>query len=259
MDSLCEIRPYRVGQLSGNLFVFECVESTNTTLRSLAAADYPTGTVVIAKEQTAGRGRMGRRWLSPPGMGLYMSVLLRPDCAAADLGLITLMTAVAVTEAVRRLGVDARIKWPNDLIVAGRKLAGILTEAAFLGERVESVVVGVGVNLLAAPAGSAGVGLADSGVEADRDGLAWSVLGRLDEWLSTFLNGERGRVLDRWLELTVTGPGTLVEVDDGDSRFQAVVAGIESDGRLAVVRIDGERVLLSAADVSLYIAVGEGE
>src|SRR5690606_32440199 len=110
------------------------VDSTNLVLRRLAAGGAPEGAVVAADEQTAGRGRRGRGWVSAPGSGIWMSVLLRPRLDPARWGLLTLMAAVAVREAVAAVtGVNTRIKWPNDLLVGDRKACGILLEAGAAG------------------------------------------------------------------------------------------------------------------------------
>lgn len=125
------------------------VDSTNSECRRLAEQGAPDGTVVIAESQTAGRGRRGRSFSSPSGMGLYLSVLWRPDCGAERLLPLTALVAVAVCRAVERCGgVSPRIKWPNDLVLSGKKVCGILTEMTLEGETgsVESVVVGVGIN-----------------------------------------------------------------------------------------------------------------
>lgn len=129
------------------VFYLPSVTSTNEVAKKLAAEGCPEGTLVAAEEQTAGRGRLGRRWVSPPG-GLWFSLVLRPGLALTDLGLLTVAAAVALRRAVQAAaGVQAEIKWPNDLLVNGRKIAGILAEASGeLGCAVQ-VILGVGVNI----------------------------------------------------------------------------------------------------------------
>ena len=126
--------------------------STSDLVISRARAGAPAGLVVAADAQTAGRGRMGRRWHSPPGESLYVSLLLRPSRAASEVPPITLLVGGAIAEALAALGVTPRLKWPNDVELveadgARRKLAGILTEMSTAGERVAQVVVGVGINV----------------------------------------------------------------------------------------------------------------
>lgn len=136
-----------VGQ---TLETLDTVDSTNTYLKNKATQGAPHGMVVVAEHQSAGRGRMARAFHSPPGTGIYMSVLLRPTCAPQALMGLTAMVAVAVCEAVEQVcGLQPSIKWPNDVVVSRRKLCGILTELSVEGEtgRVESVVVGLGINV----------------------------------------------------------------------------------------------------------------
>lgn len=130
------------------LHYFQEINSTNTHLRELAEAGAAQGTVVVAESQTQGRGRLGRRWESPAYTNLYLSVLLRPTLPPAHAAQITLMAAVALAEAVEEFTHRRpAIKWPNDILYDGRKLAGILTEASCDVERVRYVVLGIGVNV----------------------------------------------------------------------------------------------------------------
>ena len=133
-----------------NFRVLSETDSTNSACRRLALEGAPDGTVVLADCQTAGRGRRGRSFQSPAGKGLFFSILWRPDCAPEQLLPLTALSAVAVCRAIRQVcGAQAQIKWPNDLVLSGRKLAGILTEMALEGEsgHVSHVVVGIGVNV----------------------------------------------------------------------------------------------------------------
>jgi BirA family biotin operon repressor/biotin-[acetyl-CoA-carboxylase] ligase len=127
---------------------YDEIESTNAEAKSLAQDGAPEGTVVIAECQTAGRGRLGRRWTSPAGKGLLFSVILRPALPMSDAHLLTLVAATAAAEAVEtHTGVTVRIKWPNDLYVDDRKLGGILTEVSGEQDEIDWVVVGVGINV----------------------------------------------------------------------------------------------------------------
>ena len=133
-----------------NFRVLSETDSTNSACRRLALEGAPDGTVVLADCQTAGRGRRGRSFQSPAGKGLFFSILWRPDCAPEQLLPLTALSAVAVCRAIRQVcGAQAQIKWPNDLVLSGRKLAGILTEMALEGEsgHVSHVVVGIGINV----------------------------------------------------------------------------------------------------------------
>jgi len=135
----------RIGR--GEIRHFPRLASTNLEAKSLAAAGAPEGTLVIAEEQTAGRGRLGRSWFSPPG-GIYLSLIIRPDIQPDEAPRFALLTAAAVAAALRKTTLlEVRIKWPNDLLVQGGKLGGILTEIGMEMDRVEYMVVGLGVNV----------------------------------------------------------------------------------------------------------------
>ena len=138
------------------LRVYPSVTSTNTILKNMAAAGEPEGAVAVAGEQTAGRGRMGRSFYSPPGTGLYLSILLRPGIPAEETTPVTACAAVAVAESIEELsGEPAQIKWVNDVYVRGKKVCGILTEASIDCETriADYLVVGIGVNTAPSPPG----------------------------------------------------------------------------------------------------------
>jgi BirA family biotin operon repressor/biotin-[acetyl-CoA-carboxylase] ligase len=244
------------GRVRWDVRRFLNLESTNTTLRELAAAGAPGGTVVIADEQTAGRGRRGRSWHSPAGAGLYGSLLVRPALAAHEVGMLTFVAAVAVAEALADLGLAAvEIKWPNDVLARGRKVCGILTEASFLEDRVEWAVVGIGVNLTdeAVPPdlGDRATSLEAEGVRATNVELLDSLLDSFDRWYAVLADRGAGAVLDRWTELAPMARDHAVVVDDGRELYEATTEGVAPDGVLHVRRDDGRLVELSAADVTL--------
>lgn len=127
---------------------YAVVESTNDLARVLAEAGEPEGIVVLAEEQRAGRGRMGRRWVVPRGTSIQGSILLRPNLPLAQAGRITQLAGLAVAEALREeLGLGAALKWPNDVMLNGKKVAGILTETTLRGEALDYVILGIGLNV----------------------------------------------------------------------------------------------------------------
>jgi BirA family biotin operon repressor/biotin-[acetyl-CoA-carboxylase] ligase len=137
------------GDVFGGAFrYYDEIESTNTEARRLAGQGAPEGTVVVAESQTAGRGRLGRRWSSPPGKGLLFSVVLRPSLPMAEAHLLTLVAGNAVAEAIEaQIKVPVHLKWPNDLIISNRKAGGILLEVSGEQDRVEWVIAGIGINV----------------------------------------------------------------------------------------------------------------
>jgi len=163
---------------------FSELDSTNAYAREQAREGAPEGLVVVADHQTAGKGRLGRRWESPPGANLLASVLLRPNCPADELHLCTASVALAGADACLEMtGVEPRLKWPNDLLVGEAKLAGVLAEAEFSGRRATAVVVGIGLNVAwAGPEGAGGTCLDDLRLGAppvDRRALLDRLLGGL--------------------------------------------------------------------------------
>ncbi|SHH42321.1 BirA family transcriptional regulator, biotin operon repressor / biotin-[acetyl-CoA-carboxylase] ligase [Caloranaerobacter azorensis DSM 13643] len=126
---------------------FDSIDSTNIKAKQLAAEGAKEGTVVIAEEQTMGRGRLGRGWVSPKGKGIWMSIILRPNIDPIDASKVTQIGAAAVWSALSKVGVDAYIKWPNDIVLNGKKVCGILTEMSAELNRINYLVIGIGVNV----------------------------------------------------------------------------------------------------------------
>jgi BirA family biotin operon repressor/biotin-[acetyl-CoA-carboxylase] ligase len=215
--------------------------STNADLLDLAARGLNDGSVLVAEEQTAGRGRLGRVWVSPPGDALTFSVLLRPErIPPARLGWLPLLAGIGTTTAVRALtGLDARLKWPNDVLIGGRKLAGILAEGT-----PDAAVIGIGVNVSAdlellpvGPGGLEPTSLLAEGVPVARDVLLIEILRSFGQWYKTLSQDpdpQRTGLLAQYVKLSVTvGREVRVELPGG-----AVVSGtavdIDPDGRLLV-------------------------
>jgi BirA family biotin operon repressor/biotin-[acetyl-CoA-carboxylase] ligase len=248
--------PDAAGRPRFDVRVFASLASTNTTLKELAAAGASEGTVVVAEAQTGGRGRHGRSWHSPEGAGLYASILVRPEAPPEAIPSLTFVAAIAVAEALEALGVaSVEIKWPNDVLVRGRKVCGILTEASFLNNRVEWAVVGVGVNLRRDGVPDE---LRDRATSLDEEGAsvaALELLGRLldgfGRWYAAFVERGPAGVLARWAELAPMAEGRAVTVDDGREAYEGVTEGVTPDGRLRVRRGDGRLEAVAAADVTL--------
>ena len=139
-------------RLGSTVRVYDQVGSTNDAARELAEQGAAEGTLALAETQTAGRGRSGRRWITPPGSGLAFSLVLRPTLPLVQLPRLTMLAGLAACEGIERAaGVDSRLKWPNDVLVGGRKVAGILAESSLSGEHLDYVVLGIGVNVNASP------------------------------------------------------------------------------------------------------------
>lgn len=234
---------------------FKDVESTNDVARNLASKGEPEGTVVIAETQGQGRGRLGRAWISPEG-GVYFSVLLRPVLSPAEVAKVTLTFAVSVTAAIREsTGVNATIKWPNDVLYDGRKLVGILTEMTAEADAVNFLVVGVGVNVntelrqYPARVRDKITSLAAVlGEPVDRIGLAAAILQHLDEDWTRLVRGEFGNVLNDWRRMSST-LGALVRVSTVTGEFEGEAIDVGPDGQLIVAASDGRERAFSSGEV----------
>ncbi len=244
-------------RLGRRLEYFDELDSTNTTARELAEAGAAEGTVVIAESQRRGRGRLGRQWVSPPGRNLYLSLVLRPSLPPAAAPQITLVVGLAAAEAVREWTPAVGIKWPNDLVSGGRKLAGILTEMSADEGRVHFVIAGIGVNLNSEPedfppelrplATSLRV---VSGALVDRARFVARLLHRLEVRYDQFLREGFATIAPSWEELSELTGETILVQSQGE-RIEGTVLGLADDGALRVREgRDGERRIV-AGDVTV--------
>ena len=213
----------------------ECA-STNDEAAAWARAGAPAGAVVVAETQTRGRGRQGRVWHSPPGAALFFSVVLRPPLPPMKVPPLTLAAGVALAETAARFEVMPSLKWPNDLLVDGRKAAGILTESACQGGRLEHVIVGIGVNLNVDQFPPELAEIATSlhrarGRTIDRSELAAVLCERLEVWHDRFVAGGAGEVVGAWKSFARFF-GRRVEVALGNERVAGVAEDLDEDGAL---------------------------
>lgn len=232
---------------------FDEVDSTNTVVRDQARAGAPEGLVVVADHQTAGRGRLDRRWESPPGANLLASVLLRPACALGDVHLCSAAVALAAADACRDLaGVEPALKWPNDLLVGPAKLAGVLAEAEFEGEALVAVVVGIGINVAwPGPAEAGGTCLDDVRLTAqpiDRSQLLERMLSALETRRDLLDEVDGRRALADEVRRRCATIGQPVRVSLVDQEVTGVAVGIDDGGRLLVETGEGTRAV-QAGDV----------
>lgn len=245
------------------LLCLDTVDSTNNELKRRADTA-PDGLAVLAQEQTGGRGRLGRSFISPAGKGLYLSVLLRPQCVLADAGMLTAWTAVAVCRALERCcGVRAGIKWPNDIMLEGRKLCGILTELELEAETaaLRHVIVGVGINVSqdAADFGPEVAPVAISLAQAlgrapRRSQLAAEVLSALDDLYRAF-PAQKADYLARYRALCVTAGRAVRVLRPGQVRTGTAEA-VNEDFALLVRWDNGEQEALSSGEVSVRGLLG---
>lgn len=237
-------------ELGRTLHHYETVESTNSKAFELAHEGGFHGEVIVTEHQTAGKGRRGRAWSSPAGKSLAMSVILRPEIAPARAPELTLVAAVALSQTLRDSGVEAKIKWPNDVQIGGKKVAGILTELSADVERVHFVVLGIGVNLNAEtgdfPPEVAEIATSVQVVRRSpvhRALFTAALLGQLETWVDRWTDEGFEPVRAAWKELSSTlGEEVLVRADNRELR--GIAEDIDPSGAL-LLRVGDklERVL----------------
>lgn len=212
--------------------------STNTVARRAAEEGVEEGMVVIAETQSQGKGRLGREWLTGKG-GLWMSVVLRPPIDPMHAPEVTLLAAVSVAKALRGAGLEAAIKWPNDVLVNGKKICGILTEMSAEADAVGFIVLGIGVNVNNdVPLATATTMRAELGRPVDRVRFTQALLEMLDEDYLTFRSEGFTPILWSWRRLSDT-LGRTVEVATHDSVIVGVAQDVDEDGALIVKTRDG--------------------
>lgn len=222
------------------------INSTNDCALQLAMSGEPEGTVVLAEEQTAGRGRLGRSWYSEPLKGIYCSVILRPAVPPAKAPLLTLAAALAVYDAVSRSAkVALDIRWPNDLLINGKKFCGILAEMNSEVGRIKFVVMGIGVNVnhttfpsdLASPATSLKL---ETGKIWSRTELTGQILKRLEARIRELETDSGATILRRWSEISSYTNHRQVKVVSNGATVCGETAGLDENGFLRVRRLDGQ-------------------
>jgi BirA family biotin operon repressor/biotin-[acetyl-CoA-carboxylase] ligase len=262
-----EIRDVLKTELMGRrIHCYGSVRSTNRAALEMARGGAPEGTLVLAEEQLAGRGRLGRTWHSPPGLGLWLSLILRPRVPADRVFQVAICGALAVAETVlARYPLDVRVKWPNDVLIGKGKLAGVLVETQWNGPDAGGVVAGMGINVnhrtgdfpgfLRHRATSLRIEL-DRPV--DRAGLLADLLACFESIYLRFQDRGLEPFLERWRELSAV-LGRPVSVHVGERSYHGLAAGIDPLGALLVDQERGGRRRFLAGDVSLSKTPAGGE
>jgi len=243
-------------RLGTKFHYFTVLGSTNSHARELAEDGAAQGEIVFAESQTQGRGRLGRPWESPAFLNLYLSVILRPNLAPAHAAQITLTAAVALAETVGFfIARPPAIKWPNDILVDGKKLAGILTEAACDGERVEYVILGIGVNLnyrvdaMPEALRQGATSIADLTAESvSRESVLVRLIQDLDRCYGELEESGFIALQPRW-EAHFGWRGKKVRVELGDETLLGRALGIDREGALVLEDEHGRRRTIVAGDV----------
>lgn len=243
--------------IGSNIVCLHETQSTNMEAFRLAVEGSPHGTVVLAEMQHNGKGRMGRRWESPAGVNIYCSVILRPDIMPHEAPQLTFLSSVAVARAIRiTTKLDPQIKWPNDLLLSNKKVAGLLNEMSAETDKINFVILGIGVNLnmteqqfpadLRHPATSL---LIERGTRLNRSNFAAVMLKELDRLYCDFLSGGFGPVRKEWQQFCNANNRQVTVSDSDEEVVTGMFAGIDGDGALLVRRTDNEVVRILCGDV----------
>jgi BirA family transcriptional regulator, biotin operon repressor / biotin---[acetyl-CoA-carboxylase] ligase len=248
-------------RLKGSLFGkrihhFFKVDSTNRVALELAHAGEPEGAVVLAEEQTAGRGRAGRAWHSERAVGIYVTLVLRPKLAPVQAPLLTMMAGLSVYTAIQaHTGLVVDLKWPNDMLIRGKKVGGILTEMHAEPGQVRFVIVGIGLNVnqekFPAELGSVATSLRiESGRPQSRLELLVRLLREFENDYNRFLREGSAAVIERFTKVSSYAQGKRVRVSNGKDAFTGVTAGLGPEGLLQVQRDSGQVTTVIAGDVA---------
>jgi BirA family biotin operon repressor/biotin-[acetyl-CoA-carboxylase] ligase len=256
------VRRHMAGDATGrHLYLFSGVGSTNDCLRDLVMRGAREGTVVVAEAQRCGRGRLGQRWFSPPGVNIYASVLFRPALGPDEVATFAFIASLALVDALEGLGIAAAIKWPNDVLVDGKKVAGTLVDCGIRDRTVDYVILGIGVNVNVTMAAlrealGAAAGFSTSlstilGHEVDRSALLAAWLDRLEVWKRRWEEEGPAAVQKAWADRDIL-TGRRVEVRGAKVTFEGRVLGLARTGRLVVLDTQGRRHEITTEEVRLH-------
>ncbi len=243
------------GIIGKKVFFYPAIDSTNTKAFELARNGEPEGTVVIAGTQSKGKGRIGRRWESPPGVNVYTSIILRPDVPPQYAQNLTFLSAVAVAEAVEAVSPRRpAVKWPNDILIDSRKVAGILMEMDSEADRINFVIAGIGVNvnmkesMLPDSVRPIAASLAEkSGGEVDRIGFVRSLYSSIEKWYKIYSRDGFTPILSAWKSY-FDAEGKPIKVNCFNRSISGICAGVDESGALLVRNSDGAIVRIISGD-----------
>ncbi|MFH0731980.1 MAG: biotin--[acetyl-CoA-carboxylase] ligase [Candidatus Omnitrophota bacterium] len=240
--------------IAKRIYSYKETASTNDTAYNLAMHGEKEGSIIIAESQTAGRGRMGRTWVSPKSKGAYFSVILRPDILPKEVSGITLFSALSVAKTIREItNLAAFIKWPNDVLIDNKKICGVLTEMNAETDKINFVIIGIGININTKkellPKGATSIA-EESGRELSRVEIVRSIFKNMDKYYRLFNSGHIDEIIREYKEFS-NFLGTRVQVTYHETKIEGYAIDVDRDGAL-VLRMDSglnERVL--AGDVTM--------
>ena len=240
--------------LGREIISYKKIDSTNRAAYDLASKGVKEGSIVLAEEQTKGRGRLGRAWASPPEGGIYLSCILRPRISPSEIPKLTLTASVSVARAIREVsGLEAVIKWPNDVLIDSKKVCGILLEMKAEQDRLDFVIVGIGINVNTPgrliPKGGTSV-KEESGEEVSRIALTRKVLEDLEEEYLLLSKGGFPKIVEEWKELSHM-LGSRVRVALSNREFEGQAIDVDKDGTLLVRTDNGFIEKVFSGDVMM--------
>jgi len=255
-----EVKPLlRTKWMGRTLHYFQSIDSTNSKAYQLAMEGAKEGEVVVAESQSQGKGRLGRQWFSPPFLNLYLSVILRPKIPPHQASMMTLMAAVATAEAIQHsAGLDPKIKWPNDLLLRERKVAGLLNEIHSEADRIHFIILGIGVNInmetkmfpreIRQKATSLKI---EKGEMISRKDFIQILLQRLERWYSTLLEEGPSAILEAWRKWAEIKGRWIKVISFGEALLGRAI-DIDSDGALIIETKEGGEKRILAGDVEYF-------
>lgn len=247
-------------RIGSEILVFDTINSTNDLAKQYLDKNATEGLVLIAESQTHGRGRMGRSWASLPRVGLYLSILLKPEIHSRRLPQLTLLAGLATTLAINEFSPEkARLKWPNDILLNGKKCCGILCETHPTRDEKTGVIVGIGINAnhslsdlpddLKSSATSLKI---ETGKVIDRLALVCALITHLDQQYDAYLGSGEQTFVEKWLENSDM-VGNKIAVTEGTSVIRGTALGLDSQGRLLMRTEKGEELAFDSGEVSLRL------
>jgi len=257
--SIEELKTLIKGYFGKEIIFHETVDSTNALAMELAEKGIPHGSVIIADNQSKGKGRLGRIWFSPRNANVYMSVIIRPEMEPKDATLLTIMSAVSCARAIgNSAGLEVKIKWPNDLMASGKKIGGILTEMKSDQDRIIFAVIGIGINVnsrldtFPPDVRSIATSITEElgGKEFSRTLIAAEILKELEHWFKVLIKTGRPQLISEWKKLSST-LGKKVRVVSGKDTFTGIAEDIDDEGRLTLKLSSGILKTISAGDVTM--------
>lgn len=244
------------GWAGSEIFYYESIDSTNTKAKELAEEGYPSGVLVVANQQTAGKGRRGRVWISPKGTDIYMTLMMKPDIHPNHASMLTLVAAIALAKGIRReTGEEVQIKWPNDIVLNGKKICGILTEMSVQFDCINHIVIGIGINVhnesfAEEISDTASSLFLESGKHFHRAGIIEAFLEEFEKTYAVFLETEDISRLQKEYNALLVNMGRQVHVLDPKEPFDGKAMGVTNKGELIVDTWES-RKLVSSGEVSV--------